>query len=223
MKRRNFVRNAALGALGVSVQPSLAFAAGNTKTHIWDWMQHLKELAQTKRRTQAQRSSESFLPLVEDLNRYFEARGYAPVAGSGFFFAGMLENTCFFPLQLRNARAGATDLLVPMLALNAEGIWYHALTLTGYQLEALHYAAQKLASEALNIADYLLPSSLQVANTGKGPCFNTKTGTFGIETRLEGSQSKTRITVTAGNEIVLSDTFVSKHCLTSSPKIAPQY
>jgi hypothetical protein len=222
MKRRTFVRNAAFGALGVGVQPSLAFAAGNTKTHIWDWMQHLKDLAQTKRRTQSQRSPESFLALVEDLNRYFEARGYAPVAGSGFFFARALENTCFFPLQLRNARAGATDLLVPMLALNAEGKWYHALTLTGYQLEALHYAAQKLDSQALNIPDYLLPNSLQVSNPAKGPCFNTKMGTFGIETRLEGSQSKTRITVIAGNEIVLSDTFNSKHCLTSSPKLAPQ-
>lgn len=221
MKRRTFVRNAAVGALGISVQPSFAYGAGNTKTHIWDWMQHLKDLAQTKRRTQAQHDSASFLALVENLNQYFSARGYAPVAGAGFFFTGTVENTCFFPLQLRNARAGATDLLVPMLALNAAGKWHHALTLTGYQLEALHHAAQKMDAQSLNIADYLLPVSGQVSNQHTSPYFNTKMGTLCIETRLVGSQSKTKITVSAGNEIVLSDTFVSKHCLTSSPKLTP--
>ncbi len=221
MKRRTFVRNAAVGALGVSVQSSFAYGAENTKTHIWDWMQHLKDLAQTKRRTQAQRGSETFLSLVEDLNRYFAARGYAPVAGAGFFFTGTFENTCFFPLQLRNARAGATDLLVPMLALNAEGQWYHALTLTGYQLEALHHAAQKLDAQLLNLADYLLPVSVQVSNQYNRPHFITKMGTLCIETHIEGSQSKTQVTVKSGNETVFSDTFISKHCLTSSPNLAP--
>jgi hypothetical protein len=221
MKRRTFVRNAAVGALGVSVQPSFAYGAGNTKTHIWDWMQHLKDLGQTKRRTQAQHDSASFLALVENLNQYFSARGYAPVAGAGFFFTGAVENTCFFPVQLRNARAGATDLLVPMLALNAEGKWYHALTLTGYQLEALHHAAQKMDAQQFNLADYLLPFSMQVSNQHNSPYFNTKMGALCIETRIEGNQSKTQVTVTANNEIVLSDTFISKHCLTSSPMFTP--
>ncbi|MBU6340727.1 MAG: hypothetical protein KGS48_04455 [Bacteroidetes bacterium] len=223
MKRRTFVRNATLGALGVGLQPSRVLAAGNARTYVWDWMHHLKDLAQTKRRAQASCHSASFLLLVTKLNSYFEARGYAPVSGAGYFFAGIQENICFFPLQLRHSRAGVTDLLVPMLVLNAEGEWSHALTLTGYQLEALHHAALKLGNQALPIADYLLPTSLKCADQTKVPHFTTKMGFLEIETRIENNLTKTRISVFAGNKIILTDTFVSRHCLTSSPNFVPQY
>lgn len=219
MKRRTFARTTALGVLSLGVNPGLFASAGNGTTNARVWLQQLTDLIGARPQRKAFSSPDSFLRLTTQLNKYFSDRGYAPQFDSRFFFYGPQQNCCLFPLELRHARSGTSDYLVPVIRLNDQQEWEHFHTISGFELEALVHASKELVkTHPETVANLLMPDPARKSKM-RQPQYDTAAGTVQIRTQMRMDKNRTDIQVTSNGSIVFTDTFDSNHCLRTTAKV----
>jgi hypothetical protein len=219
MKRRTFVRTAALGALGLGVNTGLFAANGNNNSKARVWLQQLTDLIDARPQRKALSSPDSFLQLAAQLNKYFSERGYSTQFDSRFYFYGPQQNCCLFPLELRHARSGTSDFVAPVLRLNAQQEWEHFHTMTGFELEALVHASKALLkTHPETVAALLMPDPARTSNMRK-PHYDTAAGTVHVTTQMQANKSRTYIQVTNKGNAVFTDTFESGHCLYTAAQV----
>jgi len=219
MKRRTFVRNTALGVLGLGVNSGLYASNGNNNSNARVWLQDLTDLIGARTRRKALSSPDSFLRLSAQLNAYFSERGYTTQFDSRFLFYGSQQNCCLFPLELRHPRSGTSDFVVPVLRLNEKQEWEHFHTITAFELEALVHASKELAkTNSENVAAMLMPDPTRKSNL-RQPHYDTATGTVHVTTQMQANKSRTYIQVTNQGSVVFTDTFESGHCLCTAAQV----
>ncbi|MEI6409104.1 MAG: hypothetical protein WCR52_06965 [Bacteroidota bacterium] len=219
MKRRTFVRTTALGVVGLGVNSGLFAATGNNNSSARVWLQQLTDLIGARPRRRALSSPDSFLQLAAQLNTYFSERGYTTQFDSRFLFYGPQQNCCLFPLELRHARSGTSDFVVPVLRLNEKQEWEHFHTISGFELEALVNASKTLTKTHPEVvADMLMPDPARKSNM-RQPHYDTVAGTVHITTQMQANKSHTYIQVINQGKVVFTDTFESGHCLSTKAHI----
>ena len=212
MKRRTFVRTAALSAFGLSLKPGIAPFAFLHTTGVQQWLRSLVAATSARRRSGALVAAESFRELTNSLNTYFSKRGYE-ADHSEFYFYNEQESCCFYALKLQHSAAGLSDVLVPVLTRSSDGAWQHVNTITGYQLEALAVAAKALAEHPTPLQQLLLPGNKR----GSIPAhigFSSEQADVAISTRLQGGKAETSIAISDKGQVIFNRTFASRHCLT---------
>lgn len=149
--------------------------------------------------------------LVNQSDAYLEAQGFERDR-KGLFFTADRQHA-FYPMLLRHARAGFTEMAVPVFSLQTDETWKRQAMLSGFQLEALCMATLKMTSETTPLAELLLPAGYQPA---EGFTWNTRKGAVTIKTILKDGATQTDIYVYSGDQHVFSDKFCSKHTLKNS-------
>ena len=180
------------------------------------WLQQLAIAAGTRRRSSLLIWSVSLREQMSQSNAYLAARGFLR-EDSALYFYGSDQNYCFYPLVLRHRLTGTTDLLVPVFGRRADGNWQQINVLTGYQIEALAYAATALAERELPVDKLLMPAGFAPFN---GLEYRTHQGTVSTRTQLHKGAASTVLTICQGTDILFSETILSRHCLRSTPTLA---
>ncbi|MFN0212887.1 MAG: hypothetical protein ACKVT2_01420 [Saprospiraceae bacterium] len=216
MKRRNFVRNTALSAIGLGILPSGLFASGLgfQSASAAHWLRQLGDALAGKRQSKARFSPESIAKLVQTTQDQFAPLGYRS-ENDTFYFFGEKESWCFYPLVFRHTSSGATDLALPVMRRDQEGNWHLVKTLSGFQLEALSRASLALAEHTpAALQNLLFPSEIRLKNQG-ALAYKTQDGMVAVKTILTGGKAQTTCTVTGREGTVFSETFSSKHGLSA--------
>ncbi|MBL7783844.1 MAG: hypothetical protein JNM22_21590 [Saprospiraceae bacterium] len=149
--------------------------------------------------------------LVNQSEAYLEPQGFQR-SRNGLFLTADGQHA-FYPMLMRHARAGITEMAVPLFSLQTDGTWKRQAMLSGFQLEALCMATLKITSETTPLAELLLPAGPQPA---EGFTWNTRKGAVTIKTILKDGLAQTDIYVYSGDQYVFSDSFCSKHTLKST-------
>lgn len=212
MKRRTFVRSAALGAMGLSLTPGiLPFPFQQSGSQ--QWLKSLVNASGAKRRSIASESADSFRTLTESLQAYFSKRGYGKT-GSDYYFYNAGGSYCFYTMKLQHGAHTMDDVLIPVLQLDPNGSWRHIRTLTGYQLEALAEAANALSGHAQPLQEILLPGAGRPA-VPSHLGFNAQEAEVSISTRLSGGNAETSIAIMDRDQLIFNKIFKSRHSLTA--------
>lgn len=212
MKRRTFVRSAAISAFGLSLNPFKNSIFNFQATRAHQWLGALVSATLAKRRSGPSVGSGSFQELSGTLNAYFAKRGYKADHSGYYFYNG--GYCCFYPLKLEHSASGLSDVLVPVLAHSTDGSWRHINTFTGYQMEALARAADALADYPVPLQQLLLPATGGRVNHALG-AYRSQHADVTMATRIKDGKAETDISISDAGRVFFKDTFVSKHCLTS--------
>lgn len=214
MERRNFIQRSAIGIVGYNLM-----GAGKNASHLFQtaavhqWLHQLVSATSAKKRSGLFLPSELELAVVQ-INKPYSKLGFTG-AVSAFYFYGDHEDYCFYPLE-NNHSSGMTELVMPVLHKEKNGDWNQIATVNGYQLEALAHASIALKDVDIPLQALLLP--VVKSNDGKYfQTFATDQGAITIQTRVYADKDpESSIELLAQNEILYSETYGSKHCLTSS-------
>lgn len=214
MERRNFIQSSAIGIVGYNLM-----GVGKNASHLFETAAVHHWLHQLVSATSAKKRSGLFLPpelelAVAEINIPYSKLGIAGDV-SAYYFYGDHEDYCFYPLQ-NNHASGMTEFVMPVLHKKPNGDWSQIATINGYQLEALVRASIALKDVDTPLQELLLPTFK--SNNGKYfKTFNTNQGAITIKTLIYADKvPESSIELLAQNEILYSDIFGSKHCLTSS-------
>lgn len=209
MKRRSFLQKGILGTVCLGNPIASTLMANNSAEDIRTWFRTVCDAFSARCRTQIPASLQQ---LADQSEAYLNNMGYDRDRKGIYFCAD--GQTGFFPMLLRKARSGMTELAVPVFIRQADNTWKQVLVLNGYQIEALCLASQKIVDEKTPIAELLVPAGIQPVD---GFRWNTRSGSVTMMTVLKSGEVQTDMNVYSGNRIVFSERIFSKHTLTSTP------
>jgi hypothetical protein len=215
MERRNFIQKSAVGLIGYNLVGS-----GKTSTHLFqtsvvrDWLHQLVSA------TKASKRSGIFLPTVlseaiDVVTRKFSDKGFKGHRSSIYFY-GDHENYCFYAIEVHHERSGMTEMVLPVLHKEENGQWKHITTINGYQLEALVLAADALKGSDIDLQQLLLPTVMPANRVYYQLYTQAKAGVHIKTYTYMNKAAETSVSVFDGSKELFKNTFVSKHCLTTS-------
>ncbi|MFN0175589.1 MAG: hypothetical protein ACKVU0_13140 [Saprospiraceae bacterium] len=215
MKRRNFVRNAALGAISLGIFTPDLIASPFTfqgSSIAPRWLGQLGGALCGNRRFKARIAPESFAQLTLVTNDYFAQRGYRS-ENDAFHFFGDQEAWCFYPLHFRHAASGVSDFVVPVLHRESDNNWHLVKTLSGFQIEALLKVSQELPGKTTeSLQNLLIPVEKDIKGQW-GQAYKTRDGMVTVKTFINGGKAETTCTITGREGMVFNKTFSSRHSL----------
>jgi len=214
MKRRTFVQSGVASALGLALQPTFLPLNITDKQDIHSWLRQFSKSIQSRHFWAQRIVSGPDLQKMNALNQYFAQRFFHRENSSVY----MIDNTdvshLFYPVYLRHAQAGVCDVLLPVFTRRSNQSWQYTGTFNGFQLEALAHTAARLKEQAAYMGALLLPVS---PGKTEGPVFTytSALGSVSISTIVR-EEATTTVRVFQGNNLLLEDSFVSRHCLKGS-------
>ncbi|MBK9982132.1 MAG: hypothetical protein IPP15_06845 [Saprospiraceae bacterium] len=215
MERRNFIQKSAVGLIGYNLVGS-----GKASTHIFQTSILREWLHQLVSATGASKRSGIFLPSVlseaiDVVTRTFSDKGFKGHRSSIYFY-GDHESYCLYAIEVHHERSGMTEMVLPVLHKEENGQWKHFTTINGYQLEALVLAADGLKGSDIDLQQLLLPTVLP-ANRVYYQSYTSSKERVDIRTNTYINRpAETSVSVYDGHKELFKNTFVSKHCLTTS-------
>ena len=211
MKRRIFVRNAALGAfsLGIFTPGVLPFLGKAPSGAATQWLQQLALELNARRRSTARVAPESFTEVTYAATNYFAKKDYHSKSET-FYFLGDQDSWCFYPVYLGLVASVGADMLVPVFHRDAANNWHLVKTLSGFQVEALARASQSLEGYTpAELQDLLMPV---IAGKDQGLLgFCTRKGMVQLKTSILDGSTQTSCSIHSGSEELFRETFNSRH------------
>jgi len=212
MKRRNFIRNTVVGAIGLGISTPELIASPLTfqSASVATWLRELGWALTGRRRTKARVAPESFAQITSATNDLFAKRGYYPENEALCFF-GEQEEWCFYPLTMRHTAFGTPPFVAPVFRRQGDN-WQLVIVLDGFEVEAISKASRALVNmDSAVLPNLLIPTGRAGAYPG-GMAYKTRDGLVAIKTVQRGGKAQTTCTVTGREGKIYNETFVSRHC-----------
>ncbi len=213
MKRRNFIRNAAVSAIGLGFYTPDVLAnpltfKGDSVAH---WLREFGWALSGRRRFKAKIASDAFEQITSATNDLFAKRGYR-LGSDALCFLGEQENCCFYPLILRHTAFGTPPFVVPVFHRQKDS-WSLVVVLDGFEVEAISRASVALKDNAPSVLHNLLIPTEKAKPYLGASAYKTQDGLVAIKTVQSGGKAQTTCTVIGREGKVFSETFVSRHCI----------
>ncbi len=212
MERRTFVQTGVAGALGFVFQPNVSPLLSPVRNDIHLWFNQFCKLIQARRYWSPRVLTSDDLHAKEALDAYFSQRFFQRESNSIYVHSGAKSSYFFYPVYLRHAQVGITDVLLPVFMRQQNQSWQRIGTFTGFQIEAMARAAVALHEQGLNVADLLLPVSVGKPD-GAAFQYETRMGSVSISTLVQQKASTSIRVQQDDGKPVLEMSFQSQHCL----------
>lgn len=141
-------------------------------------------------------------------------KGFSQQHTSFYFY----NNTyAFVVLEKWHSVIDLKEVALPIWAKQADGKWKHLTSLSVFQLEAIAYACDALASEYTDetIADYLLPIATNKQNYLLFPGdYPTLKGLVRVVPKVAPSGVSVYMQIAQDSQAIWEDRFISHYCLT---------
>lgn len=214
MKRRSFVQQSALGAIGIGIgTPALAYNPFAFRyTHVIQWLRQMSWNLIITRRSQAHSSPSSFENITSEKNEHFAQLAFVK-PDEHFYFFGDHDQFAFYPLVSTQQSSGSPDFIMPLFRQFETGEWQYVQTLNGFQVEAMVKASHALRKKEPSQLQHLIFPVGKMTGENSAGSYATHNGFVQVVTQLKRGRALSTYTIFDQSGKVHKDTFSCLHLM----------